>query len=57
MEVVSNVTAPAQKHATDAAVYTALFKFLLKPKIFSFKDSKLAVFRDEENGQNLTYKA
>ena len=25
MEVVSNVTAPAQKHATDAAVYTALF--------------------------------
>ena len=22
---VSNVTAPAQKHATDAAVYTALF--------------------------------
>ena len=26
LEVVSNVTAPAQKHATDAAVYTALLK-------------------------------
>ena len=24
MEAISNVTAPAQKHATDDAVYTAL---------------------------------
>ena len=29
MEVVSNVTAPVQKHATDAAVYTALLLLLL----------------------------
>ena len=25
LEAVGNVTAPAQKHATDDAVYTALF--------------------------------
>ena len=25
LEAISNVTAPAQKHATDDAVYTALF--------------------------------
>ena len=25
--MLSNVIAPAQKHATDAAVYTALFRF------------------------------
>ena len=29
LEAISNVTAPAQKHATDDAVYTALF-----PNIF-----------------------
>ena len=26
---ISNVAAPAQKHATDAAVYTALFYFMI----------------------------
>ena len=41
MEVVSNVTAPAQKHATDGAVYTALlnvswklrYQILVKEKL------------------------
>ena len=33
LEVVSNVNAPAQKHATDAAVDTALLALWLRSRI------------------------
>ena len=33
LEAISNVTAPAQKHATDDAVYTALFNCTAVSKI------------------------